>query len=334
MYGYHSRTMSKRWRQSIMFEVAEIFCGAGGMTLGLQQSGMTPKIGIDLNPHCISTYSRNFKKSLGIVADIADVRANDILSRVQSRHSLVLAGCPPCQPFSRLHRKRCSDVPEFDHYLRLIWSIRPQWIVFENVPRMRTWTDLWSRLEDRLDRMGYNCQVCVIDAHEFGVPQRRQRLILVASPDEFDLAWPNKIPASTVRKSISHLPFANSAIPNHISMTLSHDNLARIQKTTQNGGISKPIDASFHDSYARMHWDEPAPTITTKCISFSNGRFGHPHFDRAVTVREAAILQGFPMEFVFDGPLKETARQVGNAVPPPVARWIGNQICEQRGQLA
>ena len=309
-----------------MFEVAEIFCGAGGMSLGLQNSGMTPRVGIDLNPYCISTYKRNFKNSTGVVADIANIRANDILSCVQSRESLVLAGCPPCQPFSRLHRKECGEVPEFDHYLRLIWSIRPEWIVFENVPRMRAWTELWERLQYRLDRMGYNCQISVIDANDFGVPQRRQRLILVASPNDFQITWPSTIPRLTVRNSIGHLPFASTAIPNHVTMALSRDNLARIRRTSSNGGISKPADAPFHDSYARMHWDEPSPTITTKCISYSNGRFGHPHFDRAVTVREAAILQGFPMDFRFEGPLKETARQVGNAVPPPVAHWIGKQI--------
>ena len=238
--------------------------------------------------------------------------------------------CPPCQPFSRLNRKQCDDVPEFDHYLRLIWSIRPQWIVFENVPRMRSWTALWARLEDRLDRMGYFRQVSVIDANDFGVPQRRQRLILVASPEESNIQWPSSVPQVTVRKSISHLPNADTSIPNHVSMTLSRDNLARIRKTSSNGGISKHIDSAFHDSYARMHWDEPAQTITTKCISYSNGRFGHPHFDRAVTVREAAILQGFPMDFTFEGPLKETARQVGNAVPPPVACWIGKQIVRRK----
>ena len=221
-------------------------------------------------------------------------------------------------------------MPEFDHYLRLIWSIRPQWIVFENVPRMRSWTALWARLEDRLDRMGYFRQVSVIDANDFGVPQRRQRLILVASPEESNIQWPSSVPQVTVRKSISHLPNADTSIPNHVSMTLSRDNLARIRKTSSNGGISKHIDSAFHDSYARMHWDEPAQTITTKCISYSNGRFGHPHFDRAVTVREAAILQGFPMDFTFEGPLKETARQVGNAVPPPVACWIGKQIVRRK----
>jgi DNA (cytosine-5)-methyltransferase 1 len=313
-----------------MLEVVEIFCGAGGMSLGLQQAGLVLRAGIDINPHCIATYQKNFGSSIGIVSDIANIRANDVLSHVQSRDSLVLAGCPPCQPFSRLHRKECNEVPEFDQYLRLLWGIRPQWVVFENVPRIRAWTTLWERLNDRLARMGYKCQSTVVDARDFGVPQRRERLVLVASRNEFDIQWPEKGQGVTVRSTIGHLPYLNASIPNHMSMTLSKNNLIRIRKTTTNGGISKPSESPFHDSYARMHWDEPAPTITTKCISYSNGRFGHPQYDRAVTVREAAILQGFPMDFVFEGPLKETARQVGNAVPPPVAHWIGTQICDHR----
>jgi DNA (cytosine-5)-methyltransferase 1 len=313
-----------------MFEVAEIFCGAGGLTLGLEQSGMVPRVGIDFNPHCVSTYQKNFPRATATVADIATVRAADILSRVESRERLVLAGCPPCTPFSRLHRSVTRDIPEFDHYLRLIWSVRPQWIVFENVPRMRTWTKLWESLLSRLDRMGYNCQISIVHAEDFGVPQRRERLIVVASPCDFEILWPSKkAEPVSVRRSIANLPFANPEIPNHVSMTLSKENLARIRRTAANGGISKAAESAFHDSYARMHWDEPAPTITTKCISYSNGRFGHPDFDRAVTVREAAILQGFPMNFIFNGPLKQTARQVGNAVPPPVAKWIGQEILKQ-----
>ena len=313
-----------------MLEVAELFCGAGGMTLGLQQAGMRPRLGIDLNPHCISTYRRNFHSSSGIVADISRVHASDILSKVRSRDSLVLAGCPPCQPFSQLHRTKPRDVPEFDHYLRLIWSVRPQWIVFENVPRIRSWTAIWDRLLQRLQRLGYHVQINVINAHAFGVPQRRQRLILVASRSPFQIMWPNNIPERTVRNSIGHLAQEDLSVPNHTSMTLSPNNLRRIRQTSLNGGVSKPHSSAFNDSYARMQWDGPAPTITTKCISYSNGRFGHPCFDRAVTVREAALLQGFPMQFVFEGPLKETARQVGNAVPPPVACWIGKQICHQK----
>lgn len=312
-----------------MFEVAEIFCGAGGMTLGLQNAGMIPRVGIDLNPHCISTYSRNFTESVGVVSDIAAVKPGEILSRVRSRKDLVLAGCPPCQPFSRLTRAEVREIPEFDHYLRLLWTIRPEWIVFENVPRMKSWVELWSKLQGRLSRMGYKSEVKIIDASDFGVPQRRQRLILVASQRDFCLKWPKPKVPKTVRQSIGHLPLASTKIANHVTMTLSKSNLRRIRSTSCDGGISKAADASFHDSYGRMHWDLPAPTITTKCISFSNGRFGHPHFDRAVTVREAAILQGFPMKFEFKGPLKETARQVGNAVPPPVAEWIGRQIMSQ-----
>ena len=133
----------------------------------------------------------------------------------------------------------------------------------------------------------------------------------------------------TVRDAISCFPDVDDSIPNHRTMTLSPSNQERIERTSGNGGLSKDTDSSFVDSYGRMRWDLPAPTITTKCISFSNGRFGHPVFNRAITVREAAVLQGFPSSFVFNGPLKESARQVGNAAPPPIAKWIGEQILQR-----
>lgn len=312
-----------------MLEVVELFCGAGGMSLGLRQAGLKPRLGIDLNPHCIATYGRNFGSSVGKVADVADLSARDLLSRVRCRDELVLAGCPPCQPFSKLHRRQPTQVPVFDHYLRLIWGVRPKWIVFENVPRIRLWESLWQSLMERLNRLGFEVSVSLVDAAQFGVPQRRQRLILVAARDGFSLRWPQEPTIQTVRTAIGSLPEEDPAIPNHVSMSLSADNLERIRRTQPDGGISRSRTSSFYDSYGRMAWDDVAPTITTKCISFSNGRFGHPQFDRAITVREAAILQGFPMNFVFEGPLKETARQVGNAVPPPVARWIGREIRRQ-----
>ena len=130
----------------------------------------------------------------------------------------------------------------------------------------------------------------------------------------------------TVRSSIGHLPEFDATVPNHVTMRLSASNLARLKRTPRDGGRSKGAGSPFDDSYACMRWDEPTPTITTRCVSFSNGRFGHPEYDRAITVREAAHLQGFPAEHKFVGGVWGTARQVGNAVPPHVAKWLGEAI--------
>ncbi len=311
-------------------EVAEIFCGAGGMSWGLNEAGINPRLGIDLNPHCISTYHRNFPEAISYVADVRKLRSTDILQHFESSDRLVFAGCPPCQLFSQLHRSGESESEEFDAYLRLLWSISPAFIVFENVPRIMKWEHLWNSFCTRLRRRGYSIWFSKVCASQFGVPQKRVRLVLIASrvADVTGIRTPSIEKVLTVRDAISCYPDVDDSIPNHRTMTLSQSNQKRIERTGGNGGLSKDVASSFGDSYGRMRWDFPAPTITTKCISFSNGRFGHPVFNRAITVREAAVLQGFPTSFVFNGPLKESARQVGNAAPPPIAKWIGEQVLQ------
>ena len=311
-------------------DIAEIFCGAGGMSYGLREAGITPRLGIDLNPHCIATYRRNFPEAHAVVADVRELRSTDILKHIHSRDRLVFAGCPPCQLFSQLHRSCVSESKEFEAYLRLLWSVNPAFIVFENVPRIMKWEHLWNSFCERLRRRGYSVWYSKVCASQFGVPQKRQRLVLIASriADVSSITLPANGKISTVRDAISAFPDVDDSIPNHRTMRLSTSNQKRIEKTPFNGGLSKSVTSSFGDSYGRMRWDLPAPTITTKCISFSNGRFGHPVYNRAITVREAAVLQGVPTSFVFDGPLKEGARQVGNAAPPPLARWIGQQVAK------
>lgn len=179
--------------------------------------------------------------------------------------------------------------------------------------------------------MKYNIRHSIVPAVRFGVPQNRERLLLIASIEPIEMPNPIGSPYLTVRDAIGSLPDSDPSIPNHISMKLSSTNLKRIKSIRCDGGISRESFRSFSDSYGRMFWDRPAPTITTKCISFSNGRFGHPEYNRAITVREAALLQGFPEDFVFMGSLKQTARQVGNAVPPPLAMAVGRQILHSLG---
>ena len=309
-----------------MLEVVDLFCGAGGLSLGLRQSGLCIRAAFDSGAACIATYNKNFRGVKAIVADIRSLKASDILKHVASRDNLVLAGCPPCQLFSQLHRRKKSVGAEFNSYLRLIWSIRPAYIVFENVPRIVDRPDAWDALQHRLDRCGYHVAYKVVTSDQLGVPQRRIRMVLLAAKTPIQI--PSIVPTAprTVRETIEHLPEADGTIPNHVTMALSAKNLKRIQSTMHDGGRSKLSNVPFDDSYARMAWDKPAPTITTRCVSFSNGRFGHPVFDRAITVREAAYLQGFPSEFIFSGGVWETARQVGNAVPPPLAKWLGSLI--------
>jgi len=309
-----------------MIEFIDLFCGAGGMSFGLVQAGMCVRLGIDSNRQCIATFSRNFPEATAMCVDVSQLTARQVLKHVTSRSNLVVAGCPPCQLFSQLHRSRGPVGPEIKSYLKLIDELRPICLVFENVPLIRRYSDAWGLILKQLTSFGYKIQYKVVCAAEFGVPQYRKRLLLVAARKYIEITVPTNRKLQTVRKSIGSMPEADSSIPNHITMKLAPQNLKRIRQTPHDGGTSKQAGKGFDDSYARMFWDKPAPTITTRCISFSNGRFGHPVFDRAMTVREAAFLQGFPKDFVFEGGVWETARQVGNAVPPPIAKAIGEQI--------
>lgn len=311
-----------------MLEVVDLFCGAGGLSWGLQQGGLKVRAGIDQSHSCISTYRRNLPGVSAIAADLYNLKRDDILRFVSSPDNLVLAGCPPCRLFSQLHRKRKPLGEEFGAYLRLLWSLKPRYVVFENVPRIIDRDDAWGALTSRLGQLGYSYSSRMVTADHFGVPQRRRRLVLVASKTPISLPEPPPVTLRTVRDSIADLPDSDPSIPNHITMTLSRTNMARIRGTSPNGGRSKAPRVPFDDSYGRMEWDRPAPTITTRCISFSNGRFGHPEYHRAITVREAARLQGFPDHYIFHGGIKETARQVGNAVPPPLAKWLAEIIVE------
>jgi DNA (cytosine-5)-methyltransferase 1 len=309
-----------------MLEVIDVFCGAGGMSRGLQSAGLSIRAGIDFSEQCIATYRQNFPSAHALCENIADIRAAALKDLLTAGMPFVLAGCPPCQLFSQLHRKSRPVGDEFGHYLRLVWALCPDYLVFENVPRIVAYRQAWQLLLTRLRKRGYRATYKVVSADMFGVPQRRKRLVLVAARSVIDLADPRWLPTPTVRDTIGHLPDQDLTIPNHVTMKLSAANAARIRATPHNGGRSKVLRSAFDDSYGRMRWDAPAPTITTRCISFSNGRFGHPDYDRAMTVREAAALQGFGDDFRFIGGVWETARQVGNAVPPPVAKWLGENI--------
>lgn len=308
-----------------MLECVDVFCGAGGLSLGLQQAGIKVRLAIDADKSCVSTYRINFPNTTALQARIQDVSPQAILDSVKKPEALVLAGGPPCQLFSRLNRNGRGVSDEFRAYIRLLIAVSPGFVVLENVPQIQHRREAWSLLTTALKRLRYEVSSAVLRASDFGVPQRRERLILVASRIPLKLPIKATERETTVREAIGHLPISDDSIANHQGMKLSAKNLVRIRKLGA-GGNSRSKDLAFRDSYARMEWDRSAPTITTKCISFSNGRFGHPVYDRALTIREAAILQGFPSDFVFEGSLSQCARQVGNAVPPPVALAVGRAI--------
>ncbi|MEW4531061.1 DNA cytosine methyltransferase [Maioricimonas sp. JC845] len=308
-----------------MLDCIDLYSGAGGLSVGLMAAGVRVTTAVDHDGDAIHTYRTNIPNVRALNSRVQELESDDLLKGVRNRERLIIAGGPPCTLFSRLHRNPADTTSEIETYCSIIRDVRPAFVVLENVPAIQRRSRAWSCIRATLEESGYLIEARVINCSDFGVAQARQRMIVLAGRRRVQI--PSIVPerVRTVRDAIGHLPEKQSGIPNHVSLQLSAQNLERIKRLAE-GQRSRGKTRAFSDSYSRMAWDKPAPTITTKCISFSNGRFGHPSYDRGLTVREAATLQGFPEDFVFHGSLWSCARQVGNAVPPPVAEAIGREL--------
>ena len=317
--------------------------------------------GLDNDKDAEGTFRRNFPEADFVNEDIRAV-ATRKLDRVIEHcadHPLWFSVCAPCQPFSQQRRGILASGDErsgvLGHLMRFVERHRPEFVFIENVPglrRRRIGLDVFEPITDGLGRLGYYVKSGIIRSQDYGVPQRRSRLVLLAST-LFPVSFPDmthgpgrQFPKfATVREWISALPPISAGethldIPNHRSARLSPLNMQRINSTPPGGSwrdwpkelvpaCHKFGFTGFSDVYGRLRWDAPAPALTTRCISFSNGRFGHPQQDRAISVREAALLQTFPMDFVFTGSLTAQARQVGNAVPSLLAKRFGEHVLEK-----
>ena len=336
-------------------KVFDFFCGCGGASSGFQSSGMDVVFGLDNDLDAEKSFRQNFPDATFIGNNIADVPESALDSVVDAcqDHPLLFNACAPCQPFSRQNRSK-SAVNDgrtrlLDHILRFLGRHRPELVFSENVPGLRDDScgqEIFERFVDTLQRLGYYTTHKVIRSQEYGVPQHRARLVLLASvfgPITF-VTRTHGVDApharlSTVGDWISGLPAIaagekHPSVPNHRAARLSALNLQRIRSTPPGGGWQnlphelRPKSrrsgfGGFTDVYGRLKWDTPAPALTTRCISFSNGRFGHPYQDRAISVREAACLQTLPHGFALTGNLNSQARLVGNAVPALLAQRFG-----------
>ena len=289
------------------------------------------------------------------IEDVAEESFDGIVNRWED-HPLLFNACAPCQPFSQ--QRRGETEPDdrrlelLNDLLRFVRRHRPELILAENVPGLRDGSvgrEIFLRFTRMLEELGYHTNHGVVRSQDYGVPQRRARLVLLASllgriKPPVSTHGPDTIQPSyaTVADWIRDLPEISAGethllVPNHRAAHLSPLNLQRIRATPPGGGwrslpprllpdSRKSGFAGFTDVYGRLRWDSPAPALTTRCISYSNGRFGHPEQDRAISVREAACLQTFPLDFVFTGNLNSQARQVGNAVPALLAQQFGERI--------
>ena len=330
-----------------------MFCGAGGLTRGLETAGIDVQLGIDIDPACEYPYNANNRASFRLkpVETIKSTELADVFGNAPFR---LLAGCAPCQPFSTYSQGWSCPSDErwrlLEHFSRLVGESGPQIVTMENVPPLERETvfhDFVAVLEDE----GFDVFHDVVNCADYGVPQQRHRLVLLASIlGPIRLRDPTTPGARrlTVESAIGDMPSLKAGEvcekdPLHQACELSPLNLRRIRASKPGGSWrdwDKSLRAACHQKksgksypsvYGRMTWDTPSPTMTTQYFGFGNGRFGHPDQDRAISLREGSILQSFPKAYKFvrkGDPIyrKTIGRLVGNAVPVKLGVAIGKSI--------
>lgn len=334
----------------------DLFCGAGGLSLGLQASGIEVAAGIDLDPDCRFPFATNIRAPF-FEKDIKATTGREIKALFGKENFSLIAACAPCQPFSGYSLGRGKANKDWALLLevsRLIMEAQPDFITIENVPRLK-FEPIWQTFLEHVERAGYKIDWSVLDASKYGVPQRRKRLVLLGSKHgPISLPKPTNEVALTVRDMIGGLRTLSAGETDlydelHSARSLNNMNLARIRQSKPGENWrswpkkmkldchKKATGKSFPSVYGRMNWDEPSPTITTQFYGYGNGRFGHPAQDRAVSLREGAILQSFPSDFLFSksvrGRVRQIGKLIGNAVPPKLAQEIGLAISDHAATI-
>ncbi|MDE0133311.1 MAG: DNA cytosine methyltransferase [Acidimicrobiaceae bacterium] len=337
--------------------LADFFSGCGGTARGFADAGVRPVFATDWDEEAVQTFKLNFPDVKAVQRDIRELATEEVVSVMPPADEAIrlLAGCAPCQPFAGHRNAATGEDKRSDlvlELLRFVEALCPQLVFVENVPGMRRASRSAGPFMEFVEVLKKTHRVAfdTISCADYGVPQTRRRLVLIASSlGEIDVPTPTHgqstdQPHVTVRDAIHSLPHSvnapeSSAISSHRAMRLTPLNRKRIKATPEGGdrrNWPKHLWPDCHragfgghtDVYGRLSWDKPAPTLTTKCISYSNGRFGHPSEHRAITAREAARLQTFHDSFEFAGGLTSQARQIGNAVPVLLARRFGQHFVE------
>ena len=336
-----------------MASVLDLFCGVGGLSHGFRLEGFEIAAGVDIDEHFRHGYEANNDAPF-LRRDVAAMTAKDIDALFGPADSTVLIGCAPCQPFSTYNQKNANPQWQLvDSFGRLISEALPDVVSMENVPRLLTFSSgrVFRRFIEVLERAGYDVFWKVVFAPDYGVPQSRSRLVLLASrlgPIELDPPTHDPMSYRTVRDAIADLPALDAGKvdpydPLHRASSLSEKNRRRMESAKPGGTWhdwdadlvtdchKEPTGRGYVSVYGRMSWDEPAPTITTQFHGFGNGRFGHPEQNRAISLREGALLQSFPSAYKFVGPadpihFSTVGRMIGNAVPVLLARAIARSI--------
>lgn len=337
--------------------VIDLFCGIGGLSHGFFLEGFNIIAGYDNDTKCKYAFENNNNAKF-YTKDITELQGKELIKKYGKKIS-ILAGCAPCQPFSsysfKVKKKDEKKVNLLYTFSRLIEESNPTIVSMENVPQLLDFnkSSIFKDFYDKLISLNYHVSYKIVYSPDYGIPQKRKRLVLLASK----LGDISLIPQThnienyiTVRQTISDLPEIEAGEydkndPLHKARKLTEINLKRIKSTSEGGSwkewpeelvlncFKKNTGKTYGSVYGRMKWDEPSPTMTTHCTGLGNGRFGHPTQNRAISLREAALFQTFPTNYKFYKSIETynpsiICRQIGNAVPPLLGKIIAKSIKE------
>lgn len=342
---------------SVSISAVDLFCGVGGLTHGLERAGVSVTAGVDIEAGCAFSFEANNAAKF-VAADVSSIAPKEIKGLFGEAKFTLLAGCAPCQPFSTYSQsgrgKKYEDQwPLLLKFGSLVRAVKPDFVTMENVPQLAQ----HSVFEQFLESLkGYKIWWQVVDCWEYGVPQTRKRLVLLASRHGEGLELrPTHSEQVTVADAIAGMPMIaageeDPSDPLHRSPRLSDINLRRVRASVPGGTWRDwPLElqadchrrgsgATYPSVYGRMQWERPSPTMTTQCFGYGNGRFGHPEQDRAISLREAAMLQTFPRNYQFVPPgapvrFSHLGRLIGNAVPVRLGEVIGDALMRHAATL-
>lgn len=343
-------------------QAVDFFCSGGGMSYGMQEAGIQILAGIDFDKSCKETYEANIKGAEFIHADVFELREQELEEKVSLKrndNNLILIGCSPCQFWSTINTDKTKSAKSKNlliEFARFVQYFRPGYVVVENVPgvlRRKEESGL-NHFIDWLKKNGYkNPHFEVHNVHNYGVPQNRKRFTLIASRLTEEEIIPVEMPGK--KMMVEDVLGVENGFPRiepghkdetdflHTTTNLTDINKERLKLVKKDGGnrldfannpdlqlkcfIGK--NDAFKDTFGRLWWKKPAPTITTKFCSISNGRYAHPEEDRGLSIREGAVLQSFPKTYIFKGTsIANITRMIGNAVPPKYASAVGRAIIQ------
>jgi DNA (cytosine-5)-methyltransferase 1 len=341
--------------------VIDLFCGIGGMTHGFVLENFEVLAGVDSDPSCRYPYEHNNRATF-INKSVEDLTAEELSALYPEGHTRILVGCAPCQMYSKYTNRYASQKPKDPEdkwkllaaFADLIDVIQPEVVSMENVPELVKF-DGGRIYRNFVERLGPNYRIKehLVYCPDYGIPQSRTRLVFFASKfGPLEIIPKSHKPGRyrSVRDVIGDLPQltagqVDTADSLHRTAGMSELNLLRIRQSIPGGTWrdwdpsllaechKKSSGKSYASVYGRMKWDEPSPTITTECYAYGSGRFGHPEQDRAISLREAALLQTFPASYVFAAPderwsFDAMGRHIGNAVPVDLGRVVAKSIAQ------